>query len=81
MGTWNSTRLSTIEDNMPSSPLGFIQRLNDMLGSKGVAELKPKGEISLLETGENSTVFRILVEDGKVSYQKSTLTWEERVAL
>lgn len=80
-GHMELNKTAYIEDNVKSAPLGFIQRLNDMLGSEGVSELKLKGEISLLETGENSNVFRILVEDGKVSYQKSALTWEERVTL
>ena len=59
------------------SPLDFINRLNDMMWRVGITELGFKGEITVMVSGgEESSVFRIVVEDSELSYQKAHLNWE-----
>lgn len=70
---------TTYADGGDNSPLDFINRLNDMMWRVGVTELGLKGEISVIITGEEPVVFRVIVENSEVTYQKASLSWNEPV--
>jgi hypothetical protein len=59
--------------------LDFIKRLNDMMWRVGITELGLKGQIVVTVNGEETTVYRVLVEDSKLSYRKAVLAWEPPV--
>jgi hypothetical protein len=66
-------------DEGDKSPLDFIDRLNDMLWRVGLTELGLTGEISAIVTGDEPCVFRVIVENSELRYQKASLTWQEPV--
>lgn len=64
------------------APLNFISRLNDMLWRVGVTELGLNGEIIITLTGASPAIYRVMVRNSEVRYQKANLFhWESIVTL
>ena len=62
------------------APLDFIARLHDMLWRVGVTELGLTGEITITVTGAEPVIYRVIVEDNELRYQKADIfNWEEPV--
>lgn len=68
-----------VADDGDSSPLDFINRLNDMMWRVGITELGLKGEIIVTVTGGEPALFRVIVENSEVTYQKANLAWNNPV--
>ena len=56
--------------------LDYINRFKNFLWQVGIWELGLQGEILLTISGETPVVFRVLVHDSELTYQKGKLTWE-----
>lgn len=64
------------------APLNFITRLNDMLWRVGVTELGLTGEITITLTGAEPVIYRVVVENSELRYQKADVfNWEPAVTL
>lgn len=71
----------SMEPITQDAPLDFINRFNDMLWRVGVTELGLTGEITITVTGAEPVIYRIIVEDSELRYQKADIfNWEEPVA-
>ena len=70
----------SMEPITQDAPLDFINRFNDMLWRVGVTELGLTGEITITVTGAEPVIYRIIVEDSELRYQKADIfNWEEPV--
>lgn len=70
----------SIEPITEDAPLNFINRLNDILWRVGVTELGLTGEITITVTGAEPVIYRVIVEDSELRYQKADIfNWEEPV--
>lgn len=64
------------------APLNFISRLNDMLWRVGVTELGLTGEITITLTGAEPVIYRVIVENSELRYQKADVfNWEPPVTI
>lgn len=64
------------------APLSFINRLNDMLWRVGVTELGLTGEITITLTGAEPVIYRVVVENSELRYQKADVfNWEPSVTI
>lgn len=70
----------SLEPVTDQAPLDFIARLHDMLWRVGVTELGLSGEITITVTGAQPVIYRVIVENSELRYQKAdTFNWEETV--
>lgn len=76
VGQLNIDHVRTVDVN-ENSGQDFIDRLSQVLEMEGVKELELSGRITVTVTGAAPTVFHVLVSEGNLTHQNTTVSWQD----